>query len=60
LLLIIISTHSFLLLLFAYVSLVESNMDFSPEKLVNFAMLGNGAWSLSVLVQVKLGAFQTA
>jgi hypothetical protein len=53
-LLIICSTHSFLILLFAYVGIVESNMDFRVEKLMNFAVLGNGVWSLLTLVQVKL------
>jgi hypothetical protein len=47
------SIHSFLLLLFAYVGMVESNLEFQPDNLQCYAILGNAVWSLLTLFQVN-------
>jgi hypothetical protein len=54
-LLAICSIHSALLLLFAYVGFVESDMEFEVEALYKYAILGSGIWSLMTLVQVSIG-----
>jgi hypothetical protein len=54
-LLAICSIHSALLLLFAYVGFVESDMEFEVEGLYKYAILGSGIWSLMTLVQVSNG-----
>jgi hypothetical protein len=53
-LLAICSIHSALLLLFAYVGFVESDMEFAVEGLYKYAILGSGIWSLMTLVQVSI------
>ena len=56
-LLIICSIHSFLFLLFSYVGLVESNMNFQLESLYIYSVLGNMLWSLFTLIQGPTNLF---